>query len=81
MDEGMSQINSFRSIIKLWPSLPDLASDLGTTTPMVTKWGQRDNIPAEWWSAVLGTERAIAAGVTAEVLTALAAREPVEARA
>lgn len=79
--DGMSQITSFRSIIELWPSREAMASDVGATVPRVTKWGQRNNIPAEWWSAVLGTDRATAAGLSAEKLTMLAAREPIEVRA
>lgn len=58
-----------------------MAADVGAHVTAVTKWGQRDNIPAEWWSAVLATEKATANCVTADVLTALAAREPAEVRA
>lgn len=67
--------------MELWPSREAMASDVGASVPRVTKWGQRNNIPAEWWSAVLGTEKASTAGLTAEKLAALAAREPVEAHA
>jgi len=77
----MTQITSFRSIIELWPSREAMASDVGTTVPRVTKWGQRNNIPAEWWSSVLATDKAASAGLSAEKLTALAAREPAEVRA
>lgn len=83
----MSEIISFRSVIELWGPKDAhgarlaMASEIGASAGMVTKWWQRDFIPADWWSAVLGTERAVAAGVTAEILTALAAREPAEARA
>lgn len=76
----MSEHTSFRAIVDLWPSREELASDVSTTVGRVSKWAQRDNIPAEWWSAVLGTERARSAGITAEILTSLAAREPAEAR-
>lgn len=58
-----------------------MAADIGASVPAVTKWGQRDSIPAEWWSAVLGTEKALASGLSAEMLTGLAAREPAELRA
>ena len=76
----MTDIASFRAIVELWPSREAMASDVGTTVPRVTKWGQRNNIPAEWWSAVLGTDKATAAGLSAEKLAALAARELTEAR-
>lgn len=77
----MTQIATFRDVISLWPSLPAMAADIGASVPAVTKWGQRDSIPAEWWSAVLGADKSVAAGLTAEKLTVLAAREPAEARA
>jgi len=76
----MTEITSFREVIGLWPSLSSMASDIGASVPAVTKWGQRDSIPAEWWSSVLGTERALAAGLNAEKLMILAARAPAEAR-
>lgn len=71
----MSEHASFRSIIELWPSREAMASDVGATAVVVSKWWQRHNIPAEWWSAVLGTSIAAEAGVTAEILTGLAARK------
>jgi hypothetical protein len=57
-----------------------MAADIGTGASTVSKWWQRDSVPAEWWSAVLSTEKAAANLVTAELLTALAAREPAEVR-
>src|SRR5258708_1301741 len=83
---NLPEITSFRSIIELWGSSREaMAADLRSTNPDVTglaisKWWQRDKIPSEWWSAVLATERASSAGVTAEILTRLAAREPAESR-
>lgn len=79
----MADLTSFRAIIELWGAdRIALASELpGATATQVSKWWQRDSIPAEWWAAVIGTEKAITAGVTAELLTQLAAREPAEARA
>jgi len=80
---GMADLTSFRAIIELWGAdRIALASELpGATATGVSKWWQRDSIPAEWWSAVLATERAQSNGVTADLLTALAARETAEARA
>lgn len=77
---------SFRAIIELWGtsmgSRIALAAELpGATPTQVSKWFQRNSIPAEYWSAVLATERARVAGVTADLLTELAAREVEEARA
>lgn len=76
--DGMANLNSFRTIIELWPSREGMAADLpGTTATQVSKWWQRDSVPAEWWSAILATEVAGAAGLNAEALTALAARQPI----
>lgn len=77
----MSDLTSFRSIIDLWSSREDMAAETGAGASAVSKWWQRDSVPAEWWSAILATERAAGNGVTAELLTALAAREPIEVRA
>lgn len=85
----MTQITSFRSIIELWGpkdahgARRDMASDIGASSAIVTKWWQRDWIPPEWWSSIISTEKARMAGVSAELLTELAAREVVveEARA
>ena len=77
----MTEFASFRSIIELWPSRETMAADIGAKAAAVSKWWQRDSVPAEWWSAVLATEIAAGAGLDAAALTALAAREQVEARA
>lgn len=79
----MADLASFRAIIELWGnSRGDMAAELpGTTATQVSKWWQRDSIPPEYWSELLKTSHAIDAGVTAEVLTGLAAREPAEVRA
>lgn len=74
----MTEFASFRSIIELWPSREAMAGDTGAPATAVSKWWQRDRLPAEWWSAVLATETATINLVTAEVLTGLAARQPAE---
>lgn len=68
------EITSFRSVVELWPTREDCASDVGATPPQVSKWHQRDRVPAEWWAPLLTTEKAKAAGVTADLLARLAAR-------
>jgi hypothetical protein len=78
---SMSEFASFRSIIELWPSREAMAADTGAPATAVSKWWQRDRLPAEWWSSVLGTAKAAENGVTADLLTALAAREAAEVRA
>jgi len=83
----MSEITSFRDVIELWGGRDAhgariaMGAEVGATAGTVTKWWQRNWIPPEYWSAILATDNASAAGVTADLLTALAAREPAEVRA
>lgn len=77
----MIELSSFREVIELWPSREAMAGDLASVTSgRVSKWWQRRSIPAEYWSAVLATERARENGVTAELLANLASREFAEPR-
>lgn len=77
---GMAEkITSFRELIALWDSRDAMASDVGAKVPTVTKWSQRDSVPAEWWSPILATDVAVRAGITAETFVALAARKSEEA--
>ena len=79
----MTDLASFRDVIELWGNSREaMASELpGTTATQISKWWQRDSIPPEYWAELLVTGRAVAAGVTAELLTRLAAREVAEVRA
>lgn len=82
----MIEITSFRSVIELWGAKDAhgarlaLASEIGASAGMVTKWWQRDWIPSEWWASILATEKARSAEVSAEMLTTFASRRE-EARA
>jgi hypothetical protein len=73
----MVDLDSFRTLIELWASREAMASDIGANPSAVSKWWQRNAVPAEWWSAILSTEVACCAGVSADALTILAARESV----
>jgi hypothetical protein len=83
----MPAIDSFRSVISLWASPEAMAVDIGAGAAAVRKWSQRDRIPDEWWSSILGTMTAKLAGLNAETLVELAKRDaapasdPAEARA
>lgn len=77
---GMAQITSFKNVIDLWGSRDGMASDIGAKPSAISKWWQRDSIPAEWWVLVLATKRASDSGLTAETLASLAAREDAESR-
>ena len=72
------QIASFRSLIELWGSREAMASDIGAGASTVSKWWQRDSVPAEWWSVILATDKAVSAEVDAEALTILAARHTIQ---
>ena len=74
---GMApQINSFRALIELWETREAMAADIGAKPSTVSKWWQRDSIPAEWWSPVLATDIAIKSEVKPATLVELAARAP-----
>lgn len=74
-------VSSFREVVGLWDTPDALAAEIGAGVAAARKWPQRNAIPAEWWLPILRTETAQKAGLTAEVLALLAAREPAEARA
>lgn len=38
-----------REILNLWPSIPDVANDVGFKYVAVWKWHKRNYIPPEWW--------------------------------
>jgi len=73
----MTELRSFRDVIELWPSKEAMGADLRANASAVSKWWQRDSIPAEWWAAILSNEKAMSGGATSDLLTRLAAREPV----
>jgi hypothetical protein len=72
------QINSFRKLIELWPSRERMAADIGAKSSAVSKWWQRDSVPAEWWAPILSTDVAIKSRLRPEALIDLAARTPSE---
>jgi hypothetical protein len=73
----MTDFRTFRSVVETWDSKEAMASATGAKPSTVSKWWQRDNIPAEWWTAILSTELAVEKGITADLLARLAAREEV----
>jgi uncharacterized protein YjcR len=66
---------SFREIIGLWDSPETLATELGAKVETVRKWRQRNNIPAEWWASIIEAAKARGQSLTADQMTALAARD------
>lgn len=70
----MSAPSSFKSIIELWPTREAMAAALGEDLRLISKWWQRDRIPAERWEHILALPTVADAGLTAEHLIRLAAR-------
>jgi hypothetical protein len=81
MESPVSAIDSFRSVIALWPSVDAFAFDVGVRPPAARKWFQRDRIPSEWWGAVLSTQKARSAELSAQTFVEIAARNAAEASA
>jgi hypothetical protein len=48
-----NRLRSFTDIIGLWPSLSDLAREMGAPAASVRQWKVRDRIPATWWDSLL----------------------------
>ena len=77
----VDSVTSFSSVIELWDSQAAMAADIGARAPAVSKWRERGNIPSEWWTRVLATEKAKTAGLSADLFARLAAKQFDEARA
>lgn len=80
MKARATEIASFEDIIGLWPSVEAMASEIGGKADTVRKWRSRGRIPEGNWHSVLESDRARKAGVTADLMVRLAARNPAEAR-
>ncbi len=67
-------MNTFSSIIGLWPSATALAEDLGENPVTVRAWAQRNSIPGDRWLLIVSAARRRGIqGVTLEVLARIAA--------
>lgn len=68
----LMRYHTHREIIKAWPSLTEMASDLGVRYDTVQKWHVRNSIPSDRWLQVVrcAIKRDIP-GVTFEVLDEL----------
>ena len=49
----MKRASDFAAVVRLWPSLGAMASDLQVEYDTVRKWKDRNNIPAWMWFEVL----------------------------
>lgn len=67
-------MDSHAEILGLWPSLNDVATDVGARLVAVRKWRARNSIPAEYWLALVqAAERRGISGVTLMLLARIAA--------
>lgn len=70
----MSEPQSFRDVIELWPQTAELARDLSEPYETVNQWKKRDSVPAWAHSALIRAAAARGFGqVTPELLDELAA--------
>ena len=63
-----SQIH--RSIIQLWPSVEELAADVGVKPLTARGWLQRSSIPARYWTLVLRAAKEREIDVSYDILLA-----------
>lgn len=68
-------MDTHAEILGLWPSLSDVADDVGARVVAVRKWRARNSIPSEYWLPLVqaAAKRGIR-GVTLMLLAQIAAR-------
>lgn len=67
-------MESFASIIALWPSAEDLAQDISVPGVTVRQWRRRDSIPPRHWNDIVQSAAARGlSGVTVQHLADIAA--------
>lgn len=74
----MSNIASIRDVIALWPTRPDLASDLSAvceghviTKSRIDKWAENGSIPAKYHAPLVSAAAVRGFPVTAQLLADL----------
>lgn len=72
----MDGMESFVDVIDSWPSLSDLASDIGRKYDTVCKWRSRGKIPDDAWQDLLIAARRRRIRLNASDLIALSAQKP-----
>lgn len=66
-------------ILTLWPSMAELADDLGKPYPTVAAWKQRGSIPARYDLDLIRAATARGKSLTLEQLAASRANPPLRA--
>lgn len=70
MQVNFRNLETHADIIELWPSVPELARDVGFAYVNVWKWHSKKTIPPEWWVLVVEAARRRDLPVTYEILAA-----------
>lgn len=71
----------FTAVIDLWPSVADLAGDIGEKTDTVRKWRTRNAIPSDKWARVVEASKKRRYKITASLLVEIARSDPSEGAA
>ena len=50
-------MKTLKQVFKIWPSLPELARDLGIPYVNVFRWKERNSIPADKWLDVIAAAK------------------------
>jgi hypothetical protein len=75
----MGMLTDFAAVVALWPSLSELAADLGIAYGVAKQWRRRNSIPADKWLAlVAAAERRGFDGITLDLLAGLAQARSAE---
>lgn len=67
-------MNSHAEILGLWPSLIDVANDVGAKVVAVRKWRARNSIPPEYWLPLVEAAQRRGYAVTLDLLARISAR-------
>ena len=65
---------STREILARWPSINELAADIGAPHTRVRKWIERDSVPPEHWNALVRAGKKRRLGVSLQALADAAER-------
>jgi hypothetical protein len=62
-------MHTFGTLLDRWPSIPELARDLGMPAPTVHSWKRRNTVHVEHWPALIASARRLGVrGITLESL-------------
>ena len=73
---AMQRPHDFKQVIGLWPSIAELADELGEKPFTVEKWRTRNRVPDRAWKRLAVAAKARKLPVTTDLLAELAERRP-----